>query len=260
MIDKPCGRIAPFVHIGLPRTGTTTLQRFLFSNASLFCTDYTRRFWNRAGIGIPLPESRIDLPTVRDVLQDVGSRLGSSQRLVFSNEGITSTGNILAVQPHYAQRMKALHPSPRVIITLRRQETLLRSHYTQMSKAKLWNAIGLVGPTQKFASEDAVHSESERLHRQLPLPKFEDWIKIGSMFQNNCWFSILNYADLYLSYANVLGAENVKVLFYEDLVSDRGHFAKELAEFRAGLGRNGKAYECIPHRGGHNTSFPKEVG
>jgi hypothetical protein len=127
--------------------------------------------------------------------------------------------------------MKKLHPSTRVIITLRRQESLLRSRYTQMNKAKLWNALGLVGPTSRVASNEVVLVESERLHRRLPLPKFEDWIKIGSVFQNNCWFSMLNYADLYSSYSNTLGAENVKVLFFEDLASNQRRFAEQLAEF-----------------------------
>jgi hypothetical protein len=205
----------------------------LFSDPSLFCTGFSRRFWNKAGIGIPLPDSQIDIPTAKEVLQGLCDRLQGSQRLVFSNEGITSVRNVLAMQQRYAERMKKLHPSTRVIIPLRRQESLLRSRYTQMSKAKLWNALGLVGPTSRVASNEVVLVESERLHRRLPLPKFEDWIKIGSVFQNNCWFSMLNYADLYSSYSNTLGAENVKVLFFEDLVSNQRRFAEQLAEFIA---------------------------
>ena len=223
------------LHIGLPRTGTTTLQKFLFSDDSLFAPprgadQSISRFHLMAGIGRPLPDSLADIAGAKARLVEIRKAAGKDKIVLISQERITSLGNTLSTQRLYAERLGLVDPDARIIITFRRQQGLIKSRFTQFKIRKIWAALGMIDPRQNPA-EGKSKNETRKIMRVFFVPDFYEWSELGIENQHSCWFSMMNYFDLYNIYAEVLGPENVKVLFFEDLVNNKDYFARQLSEF-----------------------------
>lgn len=135
-----------YLHIGLPKTGTTYLQREVFPGFSLVFLDKPR---GASLQGVPSPEYGIlDKFVHKDpvVWEDLGSALfdvlvgtGEPTRdVLLSDEGIGTAGRNPSVLRVHLERFQDLAEgrgfgAVRVLLSVRRQDQWLGSHYAQTS-------------------------------------------------------------------------------------------------------------------------------
>ncbi|MGH9196332.1 MAG: sulfotransferase domain-containing protein, partial [Acidimicrobiia bacterium] len=214
-------RESPLIHIGYHKTGTTWLQKFLFSNES-------------AGFGLAFP------------VAEVSRLIGRPNPLVFDTEttrsllleGIDSvlTGDLYPVlsaerlsgNPHsggydsaaLAERLHDLLPKGKVLIVIRKQADAVLSSYKEYL---LKGGRGSV-------------SEYVRPPRDGRIPLFD--------------LEHFSYHLLVALYLDLFGRTNVLVLPYEHFQRDGRGFVSAICEF-AGV----KASEDLPYDRRVNTAM-----
>jgi len=196
-----------YFHIGYPKTGTTALQGEVFPRAEGL------HVWANGGLGFPTnwtTEQEQAVLLLRDLVwsdewRGDGHAADELRRLAAPGDGQTSFASYesLAGLLYYpdndgrrtCRRLHELFPAARVILVIREQRSMLRSAYAQYVRAG-----GTVSPA-RFPQSDACHLD------RLLYDRFVD--------------------DL----CHELGADNVKVLVYEELLRSPGTFLDELGAF-----------------------------
>ena len=189
-------RFQPCLHVGLPKTGTTTLQQGFFDRHQDVCN-----------LGKPFHDSRIqelvaniniddgidyDPNRARALFDEVVLPHLHGDRLpVLSNEGFTSPAS--ADRRLVAERLHTLFAPAKVIITIRGQVPYLESWYLQESRHR------------------NVMSMGQWLDREWPRRQ-------GGIFP------CLMYFELAEAYAELFGRENVAVFAFEQFRKDPATF------------------------------------
>jgi len=199
------------IHIGLPKTGTTTLQRNVFElHPGLQYFGQTNAFSNdRAQL---LLRSILDdrdrsnlLPEARAASQELRAQ---TKPLVVSDEALTM-GSFMAraqtwdvPQDHgtIAERTRDLFDDADVFIVLRQQVDWLRS----------WHQQGLKS-------------------RRYVEPSFDDWFEGSFVARAERLLALLDYENLCDEYAAQFGADRVHVWLYEDYRDRFPDLAAEMA-------------------------------
>jgi Sulfotransferase domain len=194
------------VHIGLPKTATTTLQQKVFaSHPGIFYLGPKANYpdFDEVMNGLCFADSlNYDAALGCRVLEKLFPAKDPGKPAVVSQEALSAQGRDRRLK---AERLKALFPEARIVLTVRRPEDLLVSVYFQWLK-------GFGGKRREVPSLDAW------LER--------DWQDAG---RGN--FLRLQYAKLLELYRSLFGRTNVLLLFFEDLIEDRAKFARQLSEF-----------------------------
>ncbi len=234
-----------FFHIGLPRTATTSLQSYIFSNQELFepiCfpgnfknhTDTSRlsanKFWRNHGLGkanfVYFDEE--SCLTLKEIMHDLYARAEkNNKRLLISDEGLTGKYTRLNDQPTYAKLIKNIAINPKIIMTIRKQDDFLISRYRQLKPSKLWISLGM--PTKKNRTMPPPHNIIH-LPQMRKMLSFNSWLNFGLETYYHHNFSNLCFFKLYRSYAAVLRPENVHVLVYEDLKNFPQRFSASISQ------------------------------
>lgn len=218
-----------YFHIGLPRTGTTTLQNYVF-NKDVFEqvkeSKQEKGFWREVGIGNAIFCDDVKNKLAIKKIEQLTERAeNNNKRLIISDEGITSVNTRLIDQSTFARRMKAISSHPKVIITIRKQEDLLVSRYRQLKAIKLWSTLGVPWINPKINL-----SKTNHLSQMKKIISFNDWLLFGlNTYEKHC-FSNLCFYKLYRSYADIIGSENVFVLIYEELKENPDKYAQSLGK------------------------------
>ncbi|MEC9368530.1 MAG: hypothetical protein VX871_07535 [Pseudomonadota bacterium] len=194
------------IHIGFPKTATTTLQDHLFGMHPGIMS-----------VARPFADKRIgDLCTALAIGDDMEfdqaglsaavGRARSQARavIIYSDETVVNT----SIRSIAAKRLKALMPDAHVLAVLRSQTSSLASMY----------------------------ANSGRRLRPAPEPyggrhvNFEEYLTFNFANPSRGFLQTLDYARILSVYEKLFGRERVHVLLFEEFISDPRAFAGKLAK------------------------------
>lgn len=191
-----------FIHIGLPKAGSTFLQSALFRNhPQLQVFGCGSKYTELDALSLQLylyrgpdeDEWRRAYRNLTDKYWDSTSKKGMSHEFL---SGLLYEVENRAV---IARRLARLFPGAKIIIVLRHPFHIIRSYYTQRVKAN-----GITLSYQEFLTDKVT---LEKLSR------------------------FLNYRDLIDLYADLFGSERVLILPFELLVQDNEQFVADITQF-----------------------------
>lgn len=199
------------VHIGLPKTATTFLQKRLWCDSDrIKSIGKPRTGEAEIELGRYVHSAdelcfRRDLNYLKD---DLIPRCCCPQRLNVLSDELLSVGNLwrYGFSPprsdrlQIAERLYSLFPEATILIVLRPQRSLLESLYLQFRRSP--------GPAKKF--EEWLIQQREEA-------------SVGSII------SALDFYRLAQLYSSLFGKERVKLISYTDFLHDQANFALALA-------------------------------
>lgn len=190
------------IHIGGNKTASTTLQRGLFTADSRIrylgedCEGYSE-LQSLLDSLVQDDDSFFDAPaTMALFAQRFGSEGGAVR--VYSNEDIM-TSRLASL---CAQRLKKLLPDATVVMVVRNQLTAWPSWYANHGAFLTW---------------------VPRRYWRRPVA-LEEWLEFCFAFPKRTPVEALNYFRFFRMFADLFGADRVKVLFYEELLEDPARY------------------------------------
>lgn len=186
------------IHIGLPKTATTSLQVGLFSRHSeinYIGRNFADKEFEKSLYKLieydSILNSEIDLKYIQNTVYDY---IDSSSKKVslISFEPLTQTQHDIGV---IAQRLNECFPEAYILITIRKQIELLRSYFAGGHANRKYN--------------------------------FDKWILEEE--GKDKIFSILNFYELVDFYERLFTKPHILVLTYEDFVKDKLKFCEEFS-------------------------------
>lgn len=188
------------VHIGLPKTGSTTLQEGLFERHSQIRYLGQTNLWESSDAKAVLKslntgERHVDLnPVLQSIKEETRAVVISDEALSFGEFMLRAEKwSIESDHIEMAKRIHQMLGDVEIMVVLRRQDAWLES----------WHKQGL--KTGKYIDHD-----------------FNNWLTNElSEYERKKLFSLLDYDALVSAYFNQFGKEHVHVFFFEDY---RNHF------------------------------------
>ena len=195
-----------FIHIGFPKTASTTLQDQFFAKLN-GVANTGRPFESRETIklvtGLALDDDG-DYDEKAMAARIEQARASGAEVLLHSDETVVNT----SIRMIAAKRLHRLLPEAKIIAIVRNQFDALESYYAGHGRQLRPAPQPWGGRYVTFDNFIAFHVGNPR---RGPLPTFD-------------------YAHNLETYASLFGEKNVHVLLYEDFVSDRTAFLRSLAE------------------------------
>ena len=192
------------VHIGLPKTASTTLQNRVFAAQDQFAyigktdnlySDLLREFISRISF-----QDSLDYDTARVDELVAAMRNGQNKPVLVSDEIFSVEGR--TDRRIVAERLHRLFAPAKILVVVRAQTAFLQSMYLN-------------------------HVRGGGQH----VGTFADWLDetYGDIRFNDIYRVAINYEPLVRTYEDVFGAENVVVLPFELINDPESMFARELA-------------------------------
>ena len=213
-----------FIHIGYPKTGTTTLQNYLFQRHPQI--KYLTPLIHQTQLGKDIFFARENAikrkrKEHKQSLQEILNSIKDREALVYSNESLmsismffrfsptpfvwTAEPNSIARKLYNVFKDGKLFESVKIIITIRRQDELLKSMYAQVYN-RYFKKFKETRSFVKFLDYALIHKD--------------DFI-----------MDALCYNEIISEYEKLFGEENVEVLLFEDLKSSQYSFIQKLTSF-----------------------------
>lgn len=202
------------LHVGFSKTGTTTLQKHLFSNHSQvhylgkpYVDDTLKTLVHR----LIMQESLVyDPAPLRNHLEkEILLNINPAQKVILLSEEMLLSYSKARDKGLVAQRLNEAFPSAKILFTIRDQFELLKAAY--LSRGRQLNYV----PPQYSG-----------LH-----VTFREWLALAF---ENIERSYLGHADYYKTidyYARLFGKNRVCVLLLEELIHSPAEYAGKLSDF-----------------------------
>ncbi len=207
-----------FIHVGMPKTGTTYLQDEIFPNLNKNEVFY----WGKKNKSCPIAMHHLLFlnPIITSLSKLKGTidkyLLKIKQNIILISDEVLFGGCIGGTHLNYisnyylTQYLNILFPDAKIIFTIRRQDDFLESLYLQTLKEGYFQSIN------KF-----LNIKNNRVNNYIPF-------NVGGI---NIGVKCLNYLKYYNNYIKVFGEKNVFILPYELLRKDRKIFLDKLYAF-----------------------------
>lgn len=212
-----------FLHIGYPKTATTTLQTHLFPKHPDI--NYLGKF---------IPNHDYTKPDLKSYLNDLINSQSHNykcngtlkhlinQEMIHSNHLCTLISNEAFLHPWaidvetVARRAYKVFNPCKIIIVIREQHDALWSFYRAHGRHGQYMFVNL--------------TENDTVSVQPPISA-SDWLELQSREFNKNFASTLLYSDVINSYLKLFGKENVLVLCYEQLDKNLADFTNHLSRW-----------------------------
>ncbi len=210
-----------FIHIGYPKTATTTFQKHVFPNHPE--VDYLGKFIP----GFRYKDERLypaidRLMTVdendyegvaglRELVDGYRAQCSKPVMLISSESFVHVTAVDLGL---VAQRIKAAFGPCRIIITIREQLDIIRSWY------------GMHGRFGQYLYP----SRSQTAHVSSTV-SIDEWLDYVSRVYDKNFLATLHYDEIISFYVRLFGKENVGVFLFEEFVTDQHAYMQRLCDF-----------------------------
>ena len=194
ILETMVAPLKSLVHVGYPKTGTTTLQMNYFSQLDPAKSIYVGqpRFFSDNYLGV-----RKCMQMIKDI------NFSKSERTLFwSDELIHGYDQRLQDVEKIATFVASSLPSAKILICFRKQCELLKATYR----------------TSHHAVSQAIDNPKDRPIALVRGMSFDEWVK-NILFSENTWCELLNFNQVLDIWRYHCGKDNVKVMFYEDLRS-----------------------------------------
>lgn len=209
-----------FIHIGLPKNASTTLQSSVFPKIKNI--KYLGRFYDeRATMShnddfdqimrniSTLDSLNYDPTDTKKRLKNYFKQLSASEtRFIISQEGLT---NNVADRGVVAERLSDVFPDAKIICIIREQFSSLESMYRFL-----------------------VRQNGENINKSYGKPSvrsYQMWLDDQSRFMSRSYLQTLKYYELLCSYQHLFGKQNLLILPLELLQKDKNEFFKKLFGF-----------------------------
>lgn len=211
-----------YIHVGLPKTATTTLQNHFLTLMDNFNL-----------IGQPLSNQNLSIQEIIHTITDCESiEYDESQlakkisnhitqnKLILSEESFSIGSSLLGrvSRLEITRRLKRLFPNAKILLTLREQKSIIKSFYLQKRKV------------------DINFNQS-----------FNQWFEYNKsiMYKQNI-FNYFFYDKTIKMYEDEFGKENIKILLFEEFLSNQKKYFENIYDFLET--RNCNYFHNIEHK------------
>ncbi len=139
-------------------------------------------------------------------VKEILSKLKSNKCFLFSDEAATGTLRSYPDVIVKASRIKKVFDKVKIIIIIREQEAILKSHYR-------------------------MHPFDPRDSFDRDYVSFDKWIYLEKSKKYNSYLDVIDYKLLYENYINIFGQDNILLLPIEMLKIDNNTFSEKISSF-----------------------------
>ena len=214
-----------YVHIGYPKTGTTTLQNTLFKrhNELVYLNDainldILKEIRNSSS----LAPSANYIKQISELKKYINKN--SKDKFVLSSEGLTSTAMLFGKAKFYNNGELVIFPDPTTVI---RNLNFLKSELSDI--ANVYIIICLRNQLDFLKTYYA--QEYNRFYvKNNETDTFKKYIDYVIYNPNNFMASSLNYYNIIKNYCDFFEKENVYIMLYENLKYDSKNYYTKIAK------------------------------